>query len=354
MKAVNKIVFILIFVVIVIFDFMFLCSKKEDYSYLENRYLQKLNISKIENYISDHFPIRNNLLSLKNKMELIAGKTYVNDTYIGKDNYLVSKFKNNSKSHYVYESINEFSKNKKVYVMMVPDSILVNENKLFYHLDIEEDKEIDKLYDNLKYSTNIDVRKTLKENNKSEEMYYKTDHHWTTFGAYYAYVEFMKSKKEPYLNKNDFIIKKVTSDFKGTNSSKVLGLDIKDDVYTFNTNFKLTVNYVDDNRITNTMYNKDYLDKKDKYSYFLDNNHSEIIIQNKSLNNGKKLLVVKNSYANSFVPFLVNHYEYVFVIDLRYFKGNVTEYLSNNKIDETLILYNLNNLYGDMSIVKLE
>ena len=354
MKKVNKIVFIVVFLIIVIFDCIFIFSKKEDYSYLENRYLNKFNISKIEEYISDHFPLRNTFLSLKNKIELTSGKTYINDTYIGKDNYLISNFKNNSKSHYIYESINEFSNNKNVYVMLVPDSVLINEDKLYYHLGIDENKEIDNLYANLIYSTNIDVREALKKNNVNEEMYYKTDHHWTTFGAYYAYVEFMKAMNEPYLDKNSFTIEKVSDNFKGTNSSKVLGLNIKDDIYTFNTKSELIVNYVDDNKTTNSMYNNDYLDKKDKYSYFLDNNHSEIIIQNKSLKNGKKILVVKNSYANSFVPFLVNHYEYVYVIDLRYFNENVTNYILNNKINETLILYNLNNLYSDMSIVKLE
>ena len=156
------------------------------------------------------------------------------------------------------------------------------------------------------------------------------------------------------MDKIDFDIKKVSSDFRGTTSSKVLGIGSKDDIYTFNTDNDLTVNYVDDKRLTNNLYNSKYLNKKDKYSYFLDNNHSEIIIKNNSLNNNKNILVIKNSYANSFIPFLVNHYENVYVIDLRYFSDSVSNYISNNNINESLILYNINNLYSDMSIIKLE
>jgi hypothetical protein len=353
MEKINKTILYLFLLVVIVFDFMFLMSKKETYSYLENRYLKKFNINEIDGYLSDHFPFRNTFLAIKNRTELAIGKTYINDTYIGKDNYLIPTFVNNSKSHYIYESINDFAKDKQVYVMFVPDSILINEDKLYYHLDIEEDKEIDNLYSKLSHSTNIDVRKTLKEHNNKEEMYYKTDHHWTSFGAYYGYVEFMKNKGDRYLEKEEFEIIRVSSDFVGTTSSKVLGLDIKDDIYTFNTNSELVVNYVLENKTTNSLYNEEYLDKKDKYSYFLDNNHSEIVIHNKSINNGEKILVIKNSYGNCFIPFLVNHYEYVHVVDLRYFNEEISEYLNKNDIYETLILYNLNNLYSDLSIVKL-
>ncbi|MBR2710957.1 MAG: hypothetical protein IKE89_00615 [Bacilli bacterium] len=354
MKKANKIIFIFVILIIVLFDFIFIFSKKGNYSYLENRYLKKFAISNINEYISDHFPSRNRLLSIKTKADLLSGKTYINDTYICKDNYLIPKFINNPKSHYIYETINDFSKDKNVYVMFVPDSILVNEDKMYYHLDIEEDNELDNLYKNLKYSTNIDLRDVLIENNKEEQMYYRTDHHWTTFGAYYAYVEFMKTKNEEYLNREDFNIEKVSSEFMGTTSSKVLGVNIVDDIYTFNTNNDLEVNYVDKNVITDTLYNEKYLSEKDKYAYFLDNNHSEIIIHNKNLTNNKKILVVKNSYANSFIPFLTNHYEYIYVIDMRYFNNNVSDYIENNNIEETLILYNMYNLYMDMSIVKME
>ena len=352
MKSINKIIVVVILLIIIVFDFMFLISKKENYSYLENRYLKKFSITEIDSYISDHFPFRNTFLSIKNRVELMEGKTYINDTYIGKDNYLIPTFVNSTKSHYIYETINDFAVDKKVYVMFVPDSILINEDKLYYHLEIEEDKEIDNLYSNLKNSINIDLRETLKKHN-NEGMYYKTDHHWTSFGCYYAYVELMKTKGVEYLNKEDYKIEKVSSDFEGTSSSKVLGLQVKDDIYTFNTNAELEVYYVDKNKITNSLYNEDYLDKKDKYSYFLDNNHSEIIIHNKNIYDGSKILVVKNSYANAFIPFLVNHYENIHVVDLRYFNKKISEYLKENNINETLILYNMNNLYSDMSIIKL-
>ena len=118
MKKANKIIFIFVILIIVLFDFIFIFSKKENYSYLENRYLKKFTISNINEYISDHFPSRNRLLSIKTKVDLLSGKTYINDTYICKDNYLIPKFINNTKSYYIYDNINYFFTYKNIFVIL--------------------------------------------------------------------------------------------------------------------------------------------------------------------------------------------------------------------------------------------
>ena len=69
--------------------------------------------------------------------------------------------------------------------------------------------------------------------------------------------------------------------------------------------------------------------------------------------NENSILVIKNSYANSFIPFLTSHYKNIYVIDLRYYNKSVSDFVKSKNIDNVLILYNLNNLYDDMSILKL-
>ena len=351
----NKILFITISIITICFSIMFIINKKDKYSEIENRYLSDFNINNVEEYVRDYFPFRIELISLKNNIELLTGKTLINDVYVAKDNYLIQLFKDNDKKDAIIRTINNF--NNKVHnvdVMFVPDSILINEDKLDYHLDILEDKEINYLYSILN-TNNINVIDILKEENKkSINLYYKSDHHWTTHGAFIAYQKYFKDKyKIPY-SLDDFNIRKVSDDFNGTSSSLALGLSTKDDIYIFDRPNSLIVNYVYENKITNSLYNYDYLNKKDKYSMFLDNNHALIEIKNTLIDNDSSILVIKNSYANAFIPFLVNHYSNIYVIDLRYYPLSVSDYIKEKNIDDILILYNLKNMYDDMSIVKLK
>ena len=93
-----------------------------------------------------------------------------------------------------------------------------------------------------------------------------------------------------------------------------------------------------------------YLDTKDKYSLFLNNNNPIIKIKNNDINDGSKILILKDSYANCFVPFLTEHYEEIHVIDARYYRGSMSDYLKENNIDNTLFLYNMNTIDTDTGI----
>ena len=351
----NKILFITISIITICFSITFIINKKDNYSEVENRYLSEFSINNIEEYIKDYFPFRIELISLKNKLEQYSGKTLINDVYIANDNYLIQRFKTNDKRDAIVRTINNFNeKINNVDVMFVPDSILVNEDKLKYHIDILEDKEIDYLYKNLN-TNNINILNSLKEENKkSNNLYYKTDHHWTTYGAYIAYKEYFKAKNKDSYSINDYNIKKVSDSFQGTSSSLVLGTQTKDNIYIFERPRSLKVDYVYENKTTSSLYNFDYLKKKDKYSMFLDNNHALIEIENTFVEDDSNILIIKNSYANAFVPFIVDHYNKTYVIDLRYYPKNVSDYIKEKSINNILILYNLNNMYSDMSIIKLK
>ena len=100
------------------------------------------------------------------------------------------------------------------------------------------------------------------------------------------------------------------------------------------------------------MYNIENLDKKDKYTYFLNGNHPLIEITNDELSNN--ILVIKDSYANSFIPFLTNHYGKVYVIDLRFYSGNISNFISENNIKNVLFLYSMQGISEDVNIYKLK
>ena len=123
--------------------------------------------------------------------------------------------------------------------------------------------------------------------------------------------------------------KEVTDSFLGTTYSKVTNYNQKpDSIYIFKFINDLKVEYVDEQKESNSLYNFDYLNKKDKYSIFLDNNHGLIKITNEDIKEGH-LLIIKDSFANSMIPLLTNHYREIDVIDPRYYKRSISKYIND-------------------------
>ena len=96
----------------------------------------------------------------------------------------------------------------------------------------------------------------------------------------------------------------------------------------------MDVSYVLSNKKDKSLYNYDYLEKKDKYAMFLDNNHPLITITNNDTDNDNNILIIKDSFANSMIPFLVNHYNNIHVIDPRYYKKSISRRYSNKNRKE--------------------
>lgn len=361
MKIRDKIIFIILSVFFVILLNMFIFSKKIYYSENEFRYLTKFNkitietilnrktMDNIEEYISDHFPLRVEFIKLKNRVELLLGKDKINGVYIT-DEYLIEEYKGFDKKDKfinVINNLSESNKDVKFSLMLVPTSISVNSKYLNKYSRTEEQlNDIKYVYDKTN-TNNINVYESLV--NSKRKVFYYTDHHWTTYGALIAYQEFTNNNEEIKL-------KKVSDSFQGTIYSKVLISDLKDEIHIYESNHKLEVTYdLGTTKIKkNTLYNMSYLKEKDKYSLFLDNNNPLITIENKDLKNKNNILVIKDSYANSIIPFLTRDYKTIHVIDPRFYLGSITEYINKNDIKEVLILYNINTLNDDTGIYRIK
>lgn len=365
----NTIITIIVSLMSVILIVLMFMLPKVSFSDNENRYLEKFPTfsfeslfngsytEKLKNYTTDHFPFREQFISLKTSFLKLMGQKEINNIYIGENNYLIEKYFSPKERDRIIKILNKFSssvENTEIDFMLVPTSIVINKDKLpNYVSKSSELDDINYYYSNLKLN-NIDVYDALLEGNKKYPMFYKYDHHWTTYGAYYSYVEYCKKNNIEYLNINEFKEKKLASDFKGTIYSKLNDFTISgENMYSLYKNNDLTVKYVYSSRVTNTLFEDKYLDKKDKYSYFLDNNHPLITITNNDINNNKKLLVIKDSYANSFIPFLTNHYEEIHVIDPRFYNLSISDYIKENSIEKVLILYNINTIDSDTGIISI-
>ena len=172
----------------------------------------------------------------------------------------------------------------------------------------------------------------------------------TSDGAYLLYLEFCKSANINPVAISSFKRELVTRSFLGTFDSKAqVPNQIPDEiiVYKNDTNQDVKCNY--DGEKYNSIFNEEYLNKKDKYSYFLNGNSANAIIKTK-ISNGKKLLVIKDSYAHIASQFLCQNYEEVHFLDTRYYRIPISDYIEENKITDVLFLYNVSNILEEVSL----
>lgn len=367
----NRILAFILSIIILFFSLMFIFSKKVNFSENENRYLQdipkfKLNklidgkyIQEVESYFTDHFPYRDQFVGIKTESDKLLGHDEENGVYFCKNGYLIEKYNNDKIPDKFINKLNSFYDkldNVNLSLMLVPSSISINYKLLPKNVEYKSQiNDMNYIYDRIKFKV-VNVYSILRDMNDKYQMYYKLDHHWTSYGAYFGYVEYMKSNDMKYMPINFFDIKMVSDSFMGTLYSKSGDYNKKaDSIYLFiPNNHDYTVNYVYENKISNTLYEMSYLDKKDKYSLFLDNNHPLIVITNNNIDTNMEIVVIKDSYANSFIPFLINNYKRVHVIDPRFFNESISEYINNNNINEGLILYNMNTVLQDHGIMSME
>ncbi len=359
----DKITSIFFAGLIILLAVLNILTPEKGFSNKENRYLQsfpKITSKDIisgkfgdsfADYSTDQFLGRNTWISLKTMSDLALLKKDNGRVYFGKDHYLfdvdngidqVQYKKNINNINKFLDKLQESHKDIDIYALLVPTKSQVLQGKLPTNAPkVKESEIIDDLKKSLGDNINIlNLIDPLKE--KSDEyIYYRTDHHWTSKGAFYAYKNFFHMKGQETLLETDFIIENVSKDFLGTSYRKAnFYLGKPDDIHAYlpkeELNYDITINEVDK---ADSFYDESYLNKTDKYSYFLGGDEAVIEIQS-SVKNNKKILIIKDSFANSFIPFLANHYERIIVIDPRYFNGSLINYIEDKDIDEIVFLFN--------------
>ncbi|WP_297518423.1 DHHW family protein [uncultured Clostridium sp.] len=363
----NKSLVYLFFISIGALSFFDVLNKEKVFSEIENRYLEtkpSITSDKVlsgeyaksyEEYINDNFIGRDYFINLKSISESLQLKLENNSIVYGKHGYMSEKFTQINKEILIsnVEAVKNFKENngENIDLMLVPYGASILRD---YYPDnlglINEISVIEKINEYIGTKNSVGILESLLDN-KEDYIYYKTDHHWTSYGAYLAYVEFCEKNK---------IEDKV--DIKSLNENKIEGF-----LGTFYSKSKLynadkdTLSYYDMPNLKmkigdgewEGIYKVENLKKRDKYSVFLDGNHSKTIIKNSENKNGKKLLLLKDSFANSFVPFIASNYEEVHIIDLRHYTYKLSEYMKENKFDNVLCLYSLINFSKDRTVARI-
>ncbi|WP_294457986.1 DHHW family protein [uncultured Allofournierella sp.] len=227
--------------------------------------------------------------------------------------------------------------------LLAPSSSVINAEELPANTPmLDENARLDTIFSTVGEANSLDLREPFTAAKDDVQLYYDTDHHWTSYGAYLAYQQFcqMRGLTPMEVSESDYT---TVPGFYGTTYSKALYWKSKPDtiayldlpnamtVWNVSPTFELTENF------TATMYDKSKLETGDKYAMFLYGNNGYSTIEG---DGEGSILVVKDSYANNFIPYLTANYARIGVIDPRGFGLSVADFAQQEGYDEVLLLFN--------------
>lgn len=338
-------------------------------SELENRSLQQaptltLNaltdgkfMSEAEKYAADQIALRDFWVALKAWCERLSGKRENNGVYFGREDTLISRLDepDSAKPDRDVGYLNQLVDNVPVPVFfgLIPTSAAVWRDRLPQGAPTADEKAIiDRLYAGTSAGT-VDLYSALSAHAR-EDIYYRTDHHWTSLGAYYGYAALMEFMGLEAVSLDELAPATVSEDFYGTLYSTSGVRWVKPDsiqVYVPGDGAEVTAYHTGRPEKGNLYVNR-YLETKDKYAYFLGGMQPLCVIRTQKTG-VPKLLVVRDSYSDSLAPFLTESFSEIHLWDCRSNLDSLKTYVEENHIDRVLILYSLSNFLSDQNLFLL-
>ena len=353
-----------------IMSLLYLVLPKQETSELEKRPLEKAPEfsmealtsgelgSDIETYMSDHIPGRSFFVGLNSYVDLYTGRQVTKDVYLAEGDRLVeapAKW-NQEQVDKNMKMVNRFAETlgKEVDFMIVPSGGWASQDLIQgVSYDYKDETYIGWLYSKAAEGVNcVDVMDVYEGR---EDLYYRTDHHWTSEGAYKGYAAYMDAKGRAYPTVEDFKVT-VAKDFTGSTYTRAgLWMIPGENVEMWECTPNLQVTN-ENGQPHDGLFYLENLQELDKYTVFLDGNHATVTIHNPN-NVGKgNLLVIRDSYSNCLGGFLAESYENVVMIDLRNIMPGmvVSELDAQYDFADVLVCYSLSNFLTDNNLIKLK
>ncbi|MDE7362777.1 MAG: hypothetical protein K2N38_12680 [Oscillospiraceae bacterium] len=316
----------------------------------------------IETYLCDHMAGRELWVKSANSLTKLSGQRELNGVYT-LDDQLVQTFKGYDEKlvSASVKAMNDFAErfpDIPMYLMLAPTAQEIFSGEIPSYTGLMSEKSfIDSVYAQMENVGTIDCLSYI-SGHSDDYVFYRTDHHWTSLGAFYAYQAAAKSLNYTAYGLNAFNIETASRDFRGTLYSKTLDDGIKPDTveYYFLASgepaVKMTCRDDRDVKTYDSLYVREFLGEKDKYSSFTGSNVPIVNIET-DVDNDKSLLMIKDSYAHSLVPFLSKHYSKITMVDLRYINTGLNNLIRLDEYTEALFLFNVIGFAEDNSIAKL-
>ena len=368
-KLRNFIIIFLFCLAIFSVPVLFFVQPKEDFSELEKRYLSELPdfteqslgsgefTEKLGTYVADHFPGREFFVGINAYYDLFSGRQGTKDYFPASDGRLFSRpvEADSQIMNQNLESINSFVRELAktdagipVTLMLVPSSGAVLLNNPDY-----PDREIISFAYKQAETKCVDLFSAFSSYSNPGSLYYRTDHHWTSEGAFQASCAYRKSLNLTCLTRDEYTKTSYSPFYGSAYSSSGLWLTEPDTLELWYSGNVLQATN-ETGKINQDVFYPERLEEQDKYRVFLDGNHALVRIENLSRNSEDEhnLLVIRDSFSNSLGCFLADLYNKVILVDLRYYKLPLTDLLLED-IDEILIEYSVDNFIHDTNLAFL-
>ncbi|MBR0093445.1 MAG: hypothetical protein IJP92_17300 [Lachnospiraceae bacterium] len=374
----EKIIMALILAAMGLLGVLFFVLPKKTFSENENRNLAQfpewkteeltggVYTGKIEEYLADHFPARDAWMMLATEADRLSGKSEINGVYLAEGGRLIDIYEKTKDPGRMVNSVVRLSEalpETNIALMLVPGAQQVYRDLLpaFAPEKTQEETDwqletIDAVYRAVEEQTEgtvVTVDPAWSER-AEESSYYRTDHHWTIRGARLGYDAWRAATGRPEEALREESISLVSDSFRGTTWSKLNDpLIAPDTMYSYwDDSWDLSVTFTDTGEVTDTPYGEEWLTKKDKYAYYLNGLHPLVIIENHAVPEEQgAIAVVKDSYANSMIPYMISDFHRIYVFDTRYWRQGISSYvLEHPDIREILILYSVTMLDTDAGI----
>ena len=355
--------------IIILADIFLLADHNRQFSERENWVLAKPPVltasniisgkymTKAESFVSDQFFLRDGWITYKLNTDKLLGKKESNGVYLGKQGYLIEQAKKPAEEDFErnLDAIRDFALrhagDQNIVMTVIPNAVCVLRHLLPPGApSIDQEEILRKISDTLGSGLHfVDLTQDLMAH-RTEYIFYKSDHHWTSLGARYAFEALCPSLgiTDPVLSYTKY---EATDRFSGTLASASGASNVRDviDLYVPDSDIQYVVEYVGESRKTATMYSSSALDTNNQYEVFLGGNHPLIRIRTTAANK-KNLLLIKDSYANAFVQFLLPHFGSIYIVDPRYYSDDLDQLVTTSEITDILFLYNVNTFVEDNSI----
>lgn len=355
--------------IILIFAAANLIHRDRDVSESENRKLAqrpKFSVaavldgsyfSDVTAWFNDQFVGRDGWITWNLRGQKLIGRRETGDVYLGRKGYLLKKpvAMNPETVDPKLESIRDFASaypNVKMYFTLAPSAATILTDKTPRNAPITDQlSQIQTIYNQLGTVTPLDITTTL-QRHKDEYIYYKTDHHWTSLGARYAFEAIALNMDVSAVSEYD--IHTVSTTFQGTQSSESGDHSSEDTVqiYTPKADINYYVSYPSTQEKSASMYKRECLNVKDHYTVFFGGNYPIVEIYT-TANTGRNLLVFKDSYANCFMQFLTPYFDKIIMIDPRYYYDDLTSVITTQGISDILFLYSADTFMEDTSLTDV-
>ena len=365
----NALLMFALVLIVLLFAAANLIHRDRDVSESENRKLAqrpKFSVaaladgsyfSDLTTWYNDQFVGRDGWITWNLRGQKLVGRRETGDVYLGRKGYLLKKpvAMNAEAVDPKTEAIRAFAlayPDVRMYFTLAPSAATILTDKTPRNAPIADQlADIQSVYTHLGTVTPLDVTTTL-QRHKSEYIYYKTDHHWTSLGARYAFEAIALNMDVSAVS--DYDVYTVSSTFRGTQSSESGDRSSVDTVQVFvpKTDVHYYVNYPSLQEKSASMYKRECLNVKDHYTVFFGGNYPMVELYT-TANTGRNLLIFKDSYANCFIQFLTPYFDKIIMIDPRYYYDDLTAVITTQGITDALFLYSADTFMEDTSLTDV-